>query len=129
MCLLWANHVFMQQDNAKPHVDHNNVACINHFGDMQHPIITLVNQPPQSPELNVNDLGFFYSLSKAVQKSNSNTLDELWNTIEACYRNALPETLTNIWHTKSVTIQEIIRVGGSSVNIPHTGVRAQNQEL
>ena len=41
----------------------------------------LVTQPAQSPDLNVNELGFFASLKSKVWGINASTIDELVKTI------------------------------------------------
>ncbi|XP_074311253.1 uncharacterized protein LOC141647107 [Silene latifolia] len=53
-----SKHIFIQQDNARPHIKNNYpefMAVANTDGFN----IELVFQPPNSPDLNVNDLGFF----------------------------------------------------------------------
>ena len=47
----------VQLDNARPHVGKDNIQILNDFGDTMTPEITIICQPPQSPEVNVNDLG------------------------------------------------------------------------
>lgn len=52
-----SNHIAIQQDNVKPHINDNDMDFINDDqSDGFH--ISLVNQPPNSPDLNINDLGF-----------------------------------------------------------------------
>ena len=52
----------IQQDNARPHIGHDNVSRIKEATG-----VTIVNQPPQSPELNINNLGLWRSLSPHVE--------------------------------------------------------------
>ena len=52
-----SKHIYIQQDNAKPHIAHNDrefleEAMKDGFN------IQLVQQPPNSPDMNVLDLGF-----------------------------------------------------------------------
>ena len=52
-----SKHIVIQQDNAKPHINDNDMDFINVAqSDGFH--ISLMNQPPNSPDLNINDLGF-----------------------------------------------------------------------
>ena len=44
-------------------------------------MVELVTQPAQSPDLNVNDLGFFASLKSRVWGMNASSIDELVETI------------------------------------------------
>ena len=61
----WPPHlsktIFIQQDNAKPHILDDDevfreVATLDGFS------FHLVQQPPNSPDMNVLDLGFFMSI-------------------------------------------------------------------
>ncbi|CAM9939939.1 unnamed protein product, partial [Pylaiella littoralis] len=55
------NPIFLQQDNARPHLINNDPdlleACSSDGFD-----IRLINQPPNSPDTNILDLGFFASI-------------------------------------------------------------------
>ncbi|KAK1359207.1 hypothetical protein POM88_043681 [Heracleum sosnowskyi] len=51
------NHIFIQQDNVRPHISDNDEDFIKVAQDGEF-YITLANQPPNSPDLNINDLGF-----------------------------------------------------------------------
>ena len=44
-------------------------------------MVELVTQPSQSPDLNINDLGFFTSLKSRVWGMNAGSIDELVETI------------------------------------------------
>jgi hypothetical protein len=61
-----AGNVILQQDGAKSHLKEQNEACIakvtERFGDPN--AIKLYTQLAQSPDLNVNDLGFHNSCSQ-----------------------------------------------------------------
>lgn len=119
----WSNHIFIQQDNAPPHVGNNTVQRLNDFGDTQHPVVTIINQPPQSPELNLNDLGFFHSLSKRAHKHPTTNLDALWTAVQQNYWQTPPETLLTLWKTKTAVIQSVIAAKGGTVSTPHSGIR------
>ncbi|XP_063942703.1 uncharacterized protein LOC135150363 [Daucus carota subsp. sativus] len=53
-----SGHIFIQQDNAKPHISDNDLEFIS-AAQSDGFSINLINQPPNSPDLNINDLGFF----------------------------------------------------------------------
>ena len=76
----FADSVTVQLDNARPHVDKGNIQLLNDFSDTLMPEITIICQPPQTPKVNVNDLGFFHSLSKRCQKSECNSLEIIRNS-------------------------------------------------
>ena len=116
----WADTIVLQQDNAKPHIGKHNVERINDFGDSGSPNITLINQPPQSPEVNINDLGFFHSLSKRTQKYSYSNLDELWNNVQQSYWETSAETLYSLWEMKSKVLQDLVKGKGKAITIKHT---------
>ncbi|KAK9668941.1 hypothetical protein RND81_13G097300 [Saponaria officinalis] len=56
-----SKHILIQQDNARPHIKNNDpdfMAVANTDGFK----IELIFQPPNSPDLNYNDLGYFRAL-------------------------------------------------------------------
>ncbi|KAM3288111.1 hypothetical protein P3S67_021541 [Capsicum chacoense] len=78
------NPVFLQQDNARPHIGNNDLEFIE---DAQQDgfEIRLCFQPSSSPDLNVLDLGFFRAIqSLQYQKSPKNT-DELVEAVERSF--------------------------------------------
>lgn len=61
-----AELVILQLDNAPGHVGKNNIADIERAvnADGEEPPIRIVFQPANSPDLNLNDLGIFFSMQK-----------------------------------------------------------------
>ena len=51
-----------EQDGATPHTGKDNPDILNSAGMGRGWLVELKTQPSQSPDLNVNDLGFFASL-------------------------------------------------------------------
>jgi len=73
--------IWIQQDNARTHVpvddqDFARAAAQTRFD------ICLINQPPNSPDMNVLDLGFFASLQSKTNTTTSRNLDELIANVE-----------------------------------------------
>ena len=54
--------VEVQHDGATPHVGKGNEEALNAAGQLKGRNITFLKQPPNSPDMNWNDLAFFYSL-------------------------------------------------------------------
>ena len=52
----FADSVTIQLDNARPYVGKENIQLLNDFGDTLTPEITIICQPPQSPEVNVKNM-------------------------------------------------------------------------
>ena len=76
--------IFIQQDNAKPHIDPNDpefleVASSDGFN------INLSCQLPNSPELNVLDLGLFRAVQSLQHQEAPSTIDDLVNAIEKAF--------------------------------------------
>ncbi|XP_023757888.1 uncharacterized protein LOC111906365 [Lactuca sativa] len=75
--------IFIQQDNANPHIDVN---------DSKFPEVTsrdgfdirLCFQPPNSPDLNVLDLGFFRAIQSLQEQEVLRTIDELVDAVQTC---------------------------------------------
>ncbi|XP_028771268.1 uncharacterized protein LOC114728523 [Neltuma alba] len=68
--------IYIQQDNARCHIDPNDsefhrVATEDGF------CIRLMNQPPNSPDLNILDLGFFNGIQSLQYKETPKTTDDL----------------------------------------------------
>ena len=64
-------------------------------------MVELVTQPAQSPDLNVNDLGFFASLKSRVWGMNAtgSSIDELVETIFEQYEEYDSATLERVWQS------------------------------
>jgi hypothetical protein len=86
----------------------------------------VVTQPPQSPDLNVNDLGFFRSLKCRVEilKNGANTLSDLYQSVEEAWNRYDGATLDRIWAHQFQCYREIIQdVGDNMYLAPHAGLR------
>lgn len=64
--------IFIQQDNARPHIRDNDID-FRDAASQQGFNIHLVQQPPNSPDLNVNDLGWFRAIQSLQHHHNSST--------------------------------------------------------
>ncbi|XP_074283773.1 uncharacterized protein LOC141608310 [Silene latifolia] len=72
--------IFIQKDNTRPHIsnlDPDFRAATTSDGFDIH----LVFQPPNSPDLNINDLGLFRSLQTLQNDEVASTVDELVNNV------------------------------------------------
>ncbi|CAM9716335.1 unnamed protein product [Sphacelaria rigidula] len=81
--MLWqySKRVVEQQNGASPHTGKNNPGFLDSAGMGRGWLVELVTQPSQSPDLNINDLGFCTSLKSRVWGMNASTVDELVETI------------------------------------------------
>ncbi|KAF0713673.1 hypothetical protein AaE_011739 [Aphanomyces astaci] len=113
--------ITIQQDNARPHVppcDTDIVAACQSGGwDMQ-----LKFQPPNSPDLNVLDLGFFRAIQTLQEKNTSRCIDDIVAATEQAWSEVCMQTLNNNFLTLQACMRETICAqGNNNYKIPHCG--------
>ncbi|KAF0692795.1 Aste57867_16157 [Aphanomyces stellatus] len=104
------NQIWIQQDNAGPHrqltTDVLRLLDINGIG--------VACQPPNSPDFNVLDLGFFNSIQSLQYQKRSRSIDELIGSVE-CALSELPiGTLAKTFITLQKVMQMTIAMHGSN---------------
>ena len=113
--------VFIQQDNARPHVDPNDAEFLE-AASSDGFNIHLSYQPPNSPDMNVLDLGFFRAIQSLQQQEALSTVDELVNAIEKAFNELPPQSLNRVF----LSLQQCMIVvnkdfGGNNYKLPHMG--------
>ncbi|KAG7365642.1 hypothetical protein IV203_025083 [Nitzschia inconspicua] len=116
------NNIILQQDGAKAHLPDDDplfaAKVTELFGDPT--AVKLYTQPAQSPDLNVNDLGFFNSLQSRYYQTAPKDGLELIEMVEETYKNYPAKKLNRIWLTlQSVMNQVINQRGDNDYTIPH----------
>jgi len=114
--------VELQQDNAPSHIDANDVEWALAAVDPEERILVLmVEQAANSPDTNINDLGFFASLQAASwQQTPATTVDGLVANVLNAYAEYSPETLNRIWLSHASLLNRIIEsYGDNNFDIPH----------
>jgi hypothetical protein len=111
--------IFIQQDNAPSHLpvgDKEFATAVAHTGlDIQ-----LVNQPANSPDLNVLDVGFFASLQSLTYERISRNLDDLIENVQKEFDNYDPTTLNRVFLILQGCMIEVMKHGGGNrYKIPH----------
>ncbi|ETV85691.1 hypothetical protein H257_02296 [Aphanomyces astaci] len=111
--------VIIQQDNARPHVSPWDIdivqACTSTGWSMQ-----LKCQPPNSPDLNLLDLGFFIAIQALQQTHHSNTYKDIVNATTKAWRDVEPWSLERNFLTLQCCLCEVIACAGdNSYKIPH----------
>ncbi|ETV96516.1 hypothetical protein H310_10235 [Aphanomyces invadans] len=88
---------------------------------MEHNIrIQVVCQPPNSPDLNVLDLGFFRALQTLQQRQNCKTIEELVEAVKSAWTDIPMDNLQrNFLTLQSVMVEVIKAAGGNGFSIPH----------
>ncbi|RHZ08023.1 hypothetical protein DYB31_006442, partial [Aphanomyces astaci] len=104
--------VVLQHDNATPHgaITDAILACVSTDGWT----FVVQRQPPNSPDLNVLDLGYFASIQSLQNKVVSHSIDDvIQSTLEAISS----EKLENVFHT----FQAVMRLvnGSNHFPLPH----------
>jgi hypothetical protein len=111
--------IWIQQDNARIHVP---------VDDIQFAIsaaqtglnIRLINQPPNSPDVNCLDLGFFASLQSLTYSMNCRNMDELIANVINKFTDYESTLLRRVFLTLQSCLIEVMKVrGGNRYKIPH----------
>ncbi|XP_026435503.1 uncharacterized protein LOC113333202 [Papaver somniferum] len=111
--------IFIQQDNARPHIaigDEQFCEVVRQFGlDAR-----ICFQPPNSPDLNVNDLGYFRSIDEHQHSEAPNTVPELVAGVEKSFREYPSYLINNVFLTLQTCMNEILKKkGDNDYYIPH----------
>lgn len=111
--------IFIQQDNARTHVyptDPEFCAAVEETGLD----IRLLQQPPNSPDMNILDLGFFSSIQSLTYKQTPKTIEELIEDVEKEYDNYDVFTVKKVFLTLQGCMIETVKCGGNNkYKIPH----------
>jgi len=123
----WAKSVTVQVDNAPAHTGKNAIARLNQKAAQGggKPKILVVCQPPQSPDTNTNDLGFFHALQVRVEKqrgcANPFDKDALARRIQSAWDEFPQNQLTKLFNTKSNVLKKIAEHhGGNNFKLDHS---------
>jgi hypothetical protein len=113
--------VFVQQDNAKPHPSPSDPIIIEE-GDKDGFKIRLVCQPPNSPDTNVLDLGFFRAIQSLQHQKAPNVIDELVSAVIASFNEMEKEKLNDVFLSLQNCLISVMKVhGGNNYKLPHMG--------
>ncbi|CAM9916833.1 unnamed protein product, partial [Discosporangium mesarthrocarpum] len=111
--------IFVQQDGAKPHTGGGVMEAIQAKAGNS---IILETQPANSPDLNVNDLGFFHPIQELKEDMGVSSPEDLVEaTLEAF--NVYPrKTLDRVWQSLFAVLGEVLgSKGDNSYKLPHLG--------
>ncbi|XP_049383023.1 uncharacterized protein LOC125847448 [Solanum stenotomum] len=111
--------IFIQQDNARPHIDINDME-FNEAAREGGFDIRLCFQPPNSPDLNVLNLGFFRAIQSLQYQKAPLTIDELINAVETSFNEMKWERLNHVFLTLQACMIEVMKAkGGNNYKVPH----------
>ena len=120
----------IQQDGAPAHKRFHRY----HWEQVVHDLyleekLELVTQPPNSPDCNVLDLGFFRSLQAKYYMSNPKTALDIIRFVQKAFDDYNPNDLNRIWLTYHTVLDEIIKChGNNTYDIPHCNKKKLERE-
>jgi hypothetical protein len=86
-------------------------------------------QPPNSPDCNVLDLGFFAAIQSLQQRKRSNNIDELIASVLQAFEELSLESLDNVFLSLQAVMECILNhEGGNGFKLPHLGKEALRKQ-
>lgn len=114
-----AKTIYVQQDNAKPHCCNNDAELLVE-GSRDGWCIKFKSQPPNSPDLNVLDLGFFNAIQSLQHQASPKTMEELITCVENAFDTLTKEKLDNVFLTLQKCMEStMLASGGNDYKIQH----------
>lgn len=121
-------HITIQQDNAKPHASTNQeeILLAGHSDGWN---IDLVCQPPNSPDFNVLDLGFFNAIQSLQHQQSPKDIDELITAVNDAFKSLTAETLNDVFLSLQLALESTLGVnGGNNYSLQHMGKQKLRRE-
>jgi len=113
--------VRIQQDNAGPHILPTDEAFVA-ASSLDGWNIQLTCQPPNSPDMNVLDLGYFNALQSLQYQKPAKTIDELIANVNESWDQMPNETINKVFLSLQACMIEVMKHGGGNrYKLPHIG--------
>jgi hypothetical protein len=110
---------YIQQDNARPHIHSNDPKLLTAVQSINADI-HLICQPPNSPDFNILDLGFFNAIQSLQQRQRLTNIDELISAVNDAYWVYPANRINRIFLTLQSCLIETMKLnGGNNYSIPH----------
>ncbi|KAH9151131.1 hypothetical protein AeRB84_006185 [Aphanomyces euteiches] len=120
------NTIYLQQDNASPH----RRVTTKWLVENGIPGIETTSQPPNSPDFNVLDLGFFNSIQSLQHRKLTRTIDEHIDAVESSFIKLPSSTLSKTFITLQKVMEKALEAkGGNDFQLPHMKKDASIKEL
>nr|XP_051221151.1 uncharacterized protein LOC127339328 [Lolium perenne] len=113
--------IYIQQDNATPHIKPNDPAFVQVVAQTDLNIV-LLQQPPNSPDMNILDLCFFRSIQSLTDCRAPKNIRELIEAVEEEFDNYEVDKLAKSFLTLQTCLRETMKKqGGNCYDIQHMG--------
>ncbi|KAE8820555.1 hypothetical protein D1007_01298 [Hordeum vulgare] len=122
------NTIYVQQDNARTHILPDDPVFMQEAarGGWD---IKMIYQPPNSPDLNILDLGWFASIQAMFHKKMPKTLAEIVQKVNESLAEYPHLKLNRIWLSHQACMREIIKHKGSiHYEVPHLRKQALERQ-
>lgn len=121
-------NIIVQQDNARPHNIFDEKSIVE-AGSNDGWNISLKYQPPNSPDFNALDLGFFNAIQALQHQHAPNDIDELITAVEKSFSELPVETLDNVFYSLQKAFEcTMLRQGCNGYNLAHLGKQKLRRE-
>ncbi|ETV95973.1 hypothetical protein H310_10629 [Aphanomyces invadans] len=119
--------IVIQQDNARPHIGLDDAEFVT-AGEEGGWTIRIQNQPAQSPDLNVLDLGFFNLIQSLQQTLECRSMEELIAAVRCSYLMLSPTKLEKTFLTlRRIILVVIAAKGCNRYKIPRSASPAEDE--
>lgn len=113
--------IYVQQDNCKVHVPADDPEVLA-AGTSDGWKIIMRNQPPNSPDFNVLDLGYFKSIQTLQYEENISNIDQLLAAVENSFDKLSYTKLNDVFLTLQKVFECVMQCGGGNdYALPHIG--------
>ena len=93
------------------------------------PKVRMVFQPPDSPDLNIMDLGMFNNLWTKIHKILKDSkmipsVDDVWEAAKVAWESITPVDIEILFQTLHLRMEQVIQSNGrNDMPLPHDGIR------
>jgi hypothetical protein len=105
----------VQQDGAPTHIDPDDDLLLQGLQQLNiEDKVLLYTQPANSPDVNINDLGFFRALQALYQKTTPANVGEIIAQVQQAYNDYDYNKINRIWLSLQCCLNEIIKHHGNN---------------
>ena len=107
-------NIIIQHDDARPHCINFDSQCLTdecYSGGWN---ISFIFQPPNSPDLNILDLGFFNSIQSIQYQQSPKNIDELIEVVQKAFQDVTTTSTDNVFLSLQMAMESIMNCGGKN---------------